>query len=342
MKIIVPMAGRGSRLRPHTLTVPKPLIPIAGKPIVQRLVEDITKVAGEKIDEIAFIIGDFGPEVEASLIKIAEKLGAKGTVYTQDEPLGTAHAIKCAEASMQGDVVVAFADTLFKADFVLDKNSDGVIWVKKVDDPSAFGVVKLDDYGFITDFVEKPKTFVSDLAIIGIYYFNSAEKLMSEINYIMDNDIKVGGEYQLTTALENLRQKGAKFSLGKVDDWMDCGNKNSTVETNGKVLEYERENVAIFPDSSKIENCMIIPPCFIGENVQLYNSKIGPGVSIGNNTKVINSNIDNSLIQENTVIDHGNLSNSMIGNSAEYYGVSREISLGDFSVLDFVSNKRNN
>ena len=337
MKIIVPMAGRGSRLRPHTLTVPKPLIPIAGKPIVQRLVEDITKVAGEKIDEIAFIIGDFGSEVEASLIQIAESLGAKGTVYTQDEPLGTAHAIKCAEQSMQGNVVVAFADTLFKADFLLDKNSDGVIWVKKVEDPSAFGVVKLDDYGFITDFVEKPTTFVSDLAIIGIYYFNSAEKLMDEINYIMQNDIKSGGEYQLTTALENLRQKGAKFSLGKVDDWMDCGNKNATVETNGKILGYEKEEFSKYPSSARIENSLIIPPCFIGENVVITNSKIGPFVSLGNGTTVVDSNINNSLIQENTMIDHGNLSNSMIGSNAQYFGVSREISLGDYSVLDFLS-----
>lgn len=337
MKIIVPMAGRGSRLRPHTLTVPKPLIPIAGKPIVQRLVEDIAKVAGEKIDEIAFIIGDFGPEVEESLLQIATKLGAKGSIYTQDEPLGTAHAIKCAENSMQGDVVVAFADTLFRADFNLDKNSDGVIWVKKVEDPSAFGVVKLDDYGFITDFVEKPKTFVSDLAIIGIYYFKSAEKLMDEINYIMSNDIKVGGEYQLTTALENLRQKGAKFSLGKVDDWMDCGNKNATVETNGKILGYEKEEFSKFPASAKIETSLIIQPCFIGENVEITNSKIGPFVSLGNGTKIVNSNIDNSLIQENTLINHGNLSNSMIGNNAQYFGVSREISLGDYSVLDFLS-----
>ncbi|MFW2136864.1 sugar phosphate nucleotidyltransferase [Chryseobacterium sp. TY4] len=337
MKIIVPMAGRGSRLRPHTLTVPKPLIPIAGKPIVQRLVEDIAKVAGEKIDEIAFVIGDFGPEVEASLVKIAEDLGAKASIYTQDEPLGTAHAIKCAENSMQGNIVIAFADTLFRADFQLDTNSDGVIWVKKVEDPSAFGVVKLDEYGFITDFVEKPQQFVSDLAIIGIYYFNSAEKLMSEINYIMDNDIKFGGEYQLTTALENLRQKGAKFSLGKVDDWMDCGNKNATVETNGKILQYEKESMAQFPSSAKIESSLIIPPCFIGENVEISNSKIGPNVSLGNGTKIINSNIDNSLIQEKTIIDHGNLSNSMIGNSAQYYGVAREISLGDYSVLDFLS-----
>lgn len=331
------MAGRGSRLRPHTLTVPKPLIPIAGKPIVQRLVEDIAKVAGEPIEEIAFIIGDFGQEVVDSLIHIAESLGAKGSVYTQDEPLGTAHAIKCAEKSMQGDVIVAFADTLFRADFVLDKNSDGVIWVKKVEDPSAFGVVKLDDYGFITDFIEKPQVFVSDLAIIGIYYFKSAENLMKEINYLIDNDIKAGGEYQLTAALENLRQKGAKFSLGKVDDWMDCGNKNATVETNGKILEYEKNNMAKHPASAKIENSLIIPPCFIGENVEIINSKIGPYVSLGNGTKVINSNIETSLIQEKTMINHGNLSNSMIGNNAQYYGVAREISLGDYSVLDFLS-----
>ncbi|ALR31645.1 nucleotidyltransferase [Chryseobacterium sp. IHB B 17019] len=337
MKIIVPMAGRGSRLRPHTLTVPKPLIPIAGKPIVQRLVEDIAKVAGEKIEEVAFIIGDFGPEIEKSLIQIAEKLGAKGSIYYQNDPLGTAHAIKCAEQSMSGDVVIAFADTLFRADFVLDKNSDGVIWVKSVEDPSAFGVVKLDNYGFITDFVEKPQTFVSDLAIIGIYYFSSAEKLMSEINYIMDNDIKNGGEYQLTTALENLRAKGAKFSLGKVNDWMDCGNKNATVETNSKILEYEREEMSTFPTSAVIENSLIIQPCFIGENVRISNSKVGPGVSLGNNTVIVNSNIENSLIQENTRINHGNLSNSMIGNSAQYFGVAREISLGDYSVLDFLS-----
>lgn len=337
MKIIVPMAGKGSRLRPHTLTVPKPLIPIAGKPIVQRLVEDIAKVAGEKIDEVAFIIGDFGAEVEASLVKIAENLGAKASIYTQDVALGTAHAIKCAEASMTGNVVVAFADTLFRADFTLDTNSDGVIWVKKVDDPSAFGVVKLDDYGFITDFIEKPQTFISDLAIIGIYYFNSGEKLMDEINHIMDNDIKVSGEYQLTTALENLRQKGAKFSLGKVDDWMDCGNKNATVETNGKILEYEKDLFTEYPQSANIQNSLIIQPCYIGEGVEISNSKIGPYVSLGKGTKVINSNIDNSLIQEKTVIDHGNLSNSMIGSSAQYFGVAREISLGDFSVLDFLS-----
>jgi glucose-1-phosphate thymidylyltransferase len=171
MRIIIPMAGMGKRMRPHTLTVPKPLIPIAGKPIVQRLVEDIVKVCGEPVEEVAFIIGDFGKEVEQKLIAIAEAEGAKGSIYYQDQPLGTAHAILCAQESMKGKTVVAFADTLFKADFKLDTEQEGIIWVQKVEDPKPFGVVKLDSNGSITDFVEKPEHFVSDLAIIGIYYF---------------------------------------------------------------------------------------------------------------------------------------------------------------------------
>ena len=337
MKIIIPMAGRGSRLRPHTLTVPKPLIPIAGKPIVHRLAEDITRLADSKIEEIAFITGDFGDEVEQKLVEIAEELGAKGRVYHQDQPLGTAHAIYQAKDSIDGPVIVAFADTLFKADFKLDKNSDGVVWVKKVENPSAFGVVNLDDDGVITDFVEKPKEFVSDLAIIGIYYFQDGNRLKKEIEYLLDNDIKEGGEYQLTNALENMRSQGAKFTLGKVDEWMDCGNKKVTVETNTKVLNFEKESFKNIPANSTVENSLIIEPCFIGENVVIENSKIGPNVSIGNGTEIRNSNIDNSLIQEDTRIDFGNLTGSMIGNKAEYYGVSRNISLGDFSILDFNS-----
>jgi len=335
MKIIVPMAGRGSRLRPHTLTVPKPLIPIAGKPIVQRLVEDITKVVNAKVDEIAFIIGDFGKEVEQDLLKIASDLGAKGTIYVQDKPLGTAHAIHCAKESLSGPVIVAFADTLFKADFTLDKESDGVIWVKQVENPSAFGVVKLNDKNVITDFVEKPKEFVSDLAIIGIYYFKSGETLRSEIEYLIENNIIENGEFQLTNALENMRAKGAQFTLGEVNDWMDCGNKNATIETNSSVLKYESEQMKNIPISAKIENSVIIQPCYIGENAEILNSKIGPFVSIGSETKVHNCNIENSLIQNKTTIVNANLNNSMLGNHAEYYGVLRSISLGDYSILDF-------
>jgi len=202
MKIIVPMAGRGSRLRPHTLTVPKPLVPVGGKPIVHRLVEDIAKTSTEKVTEIGFIIGDFGAEVEAELIAVAESLGAKGNIYYQEEALGTAHAVLCAQEMLDGPVVVAFADTLFKADFTIDQNVDGILWVKQIEDPSAFGVVKLDDEGTIIDFVEKPTEFVSDLAMIGIYYFKEAEKLKIELQYLIDNGIIKGGEKQLQEELK--------------------------------------------------------------------------------------------------------------------------------------------
>lgn len=336
MKIIVPMAGRGSRLRPHTLTVPKPLIPIAGKPIVHRLVEDIAKVLNDSIDEIAFIIHEsFGKEVEEDLIAIAEKLGAKGVICYQNEALGTAHAILCAKESLNGPVVVAYADTLFRADFNLDKDADSVIWVKQVEDPSAFGVVQLNGANEIVDFVEKPKEFVSDLAIIGIYYFKSGETLRSELEYLLDNNIIKGGEYQLTDALENMKVKGLRFVPGKVEEWMDCGNKNVTVDTNTRMLNFLKlDNELLIDDSVVLENSEIIEPCFIGRNVVLRNSTVGPNVSIGDATVVENSTVKNSLIQTNSVIKNAVLDNAMVGNHAVYDGKHTQISIGDYSVLD--------
>lgn len=335
MKIIVPMAGRGSRLRPHTLTVPKPLIPIAGKPIVQRLVEDIVKVCGQKVDEIAFIIGDFGKETEDNLKAIAQGLGAKGSIYHQEEPLGTAHAILCAKPSLTGNMVVAFADTLFRADFTLDNNSDGVIWTKKVENPAAFGVVKKDANGFITDFVEKPTEFVSDEAIIGIYYFKDGDNVRDELQYLIDNDIKDRGEYQITDALQNMKQKGVKLTSGTVNEWMDCGNKDVTIETNGKILGFlQQEGESLISESATLENAEIIEPCFIGAGAEIRNSTVGPYVSVGKNTKVLNSKLNHTLIQEDSTVENANLTNSMIGNKAHYNGKFTSISIGDYSVLD--------
>ena len=321
MKIIVPMAGIGSRLRPHTLTIPKPLTLLAGKPIVQRLVEDIVEVVDQKVDEIAFVIGPtFPADTEGKLMKIAEKMGAKGTVSIQETALGTAHAIQCAKESLEGPCVVAFADTLFKADFKLDNKADGAIWVKQVDEPSAYGVVKLKD-GIITDFVEKPVEFVSDLAIIGIYYFKKGEILRDEIQYLLDNDIKEKGEYQLTNALENMKQKGLRFVPGTVNEWMDCGNKEITVETNGRVLQFaSEEGESLVSDTVSLEGSTIIEPCYIGEHVVLKNSTIGPGVSIGDHSTVENSTVVNSLIQTHTTIKNAALDQAMIGNHAYFNG----------------------
>ena len=332
MNIIIPMAGRGSRLRPHTLTTPKPLIAFAGKSIVQRLVEDIVNVCNEEINEIAFIIGDFGKEVERNLINIANDLGAKGKIVYQDQPLGTAHAILCARESLKGNVVVAFADTLFKADFKLEKNSDGIIWVNKIDNPSSFGVVKVNEEKIITDFVEKPEFFVSDLAIIGIYYFKSGENLNKELQYLIDNDIKDKGEYQLTNALENMKNKGLKFTTGEVAEWLDCGNKDATVYTCERVLDHNKNTEMIAVDS-QIINSKIIEPCFIGSGTKIENSIIGPNVSIGNNTIILNSQIKESIIQNASKIENAKLYKSMIGNNVFFDGhnIELEVSIGDFS-----------
>ena len=334
MKIIVPMAGMGKRMRPHTLTVPKPLIPIAGKPIVQRLVEDIAKVCGEPVEEVAFIIGRFGSAVEKTLVAIAESVGAKGTITYQDEPLGTAHAILCAKESLSGPVVVAFADTLFKADFVLDSSVPGTIWVQQVEDPRPFGVVKLNEAGEITDFVEKPEEFVSDLAIIGIYYFQDGEYLRRELQYLLDHDIKDKGEYQLTNALENMKNQGTIFVPGKVTEWLDCGNKDATVFTNQRYLEYLKDRgESLVAESAKITNSVLIEPVYIGENVVVTNSVVGPHVSLGDHSNVRDSRLSNSIVQQSASLLNSVITNSMVGSFASVTGTPDDLSLGDYNQL---------
>jgi glucose-1-phosphate thymidylyltransferase len=332
------MAGRGSRLRPHTLTVPKPLIPVAGKPIVHRLVSDIAKVLGEPIDEVAFILGDpafFGDDVVESLMALADELGAKGSIYRQDQPLGTGHAIMSAKESLSGPAVIAYADTLIRADFDLDKSADSVIWVKQVERPEAYGVVQLNESNEIVELVEKPQQYVSDLAVIGIYYFKDVEVLKNELQHVLDHDITHGGEYQINDGIKRMMEKGMKFVPGKVDEWMDCGNKNVTVETNQRMLAFlEKEGENMIADSVTQENANIVEPCFIGENVVLKNTTVGPYVSVGANTIVENSTIKNSLIQSNSKITNANLDNAMIGNHVIYNGNFETISIGDYSVLE--------
>lgn len=330
MKIIVPMAGMGKRMRPHTLTVPKPLLPIAGKPIVQRLVEDIASVADEKITDIAFVTGRFGSETEEKLLKVADNLGAKGHICYQDEALGTAHAILCAKELLDGNVIVAFADTLFKADFKFNAEKDGVLWVQKIEDPSQFGVVKINDNGVITDYVEKPKEYVSDLAMIGIYYFKDGATLRKELEYLIENDIIKGGEYQLPDALRNMTEKGMEFVPGEVEEWLDCGNKNATVHTNSRILAFNSDKDQK-DSSAKITNSVINEPCYIGKNVVIENSVVGPHVSIHKNTTVKDSVIKNSIVYTNTVIEGLNADNSMIGNHVTLKSEPKDLSIGDYS-----------
>jgi glucose-1-phosphate thymidylyltransferase len=331
------MAGRGSRLRPHTLTIPKPLIPIAGTPIVHRLVANIASVLDQDIEEIAFILGDpafFGDKVVESLQQLAKSLGAKACIYRQLDPKGTGHAIMCAEPSLSGPAVVAYADTLIQANFDLDEEADSVIWTKRVDNPSAYGVVKLNEQGEITELVEKPETFVSDQAVIGIYYFKEIGDLKKELQFVLDNEIINGGEYQINDGIKRMMKAGKVFTTGTVDEWMDCGNKEVTIETNAKMLGILADNgIRLVSELATLENSEIIEPCFIAEGVQLKNSKVGPYVSVGKGTIIEDSTVKNSIIQTHSVIKNATLDQAMIGNYATFDGKFTDVSIGDYSEL---------
>ena len=333
------MAGRGSRLRPHSLTVPKPLIPVAGQPIVHRLVKDIVKVLKQPIEEIAFVLGDpafFGDDVVKSLTKLAEDLGAKASIYRQDQPLGTGHAIMSAKPSLSGPAVIAYADTLIRAEFDLDPTADSVIWTKRVANPEAYGVVKLNEAQNIVELIEKPETFVSDQAVIGIYYFKDVAILKEKLQEVLDENVMNGGEYQINDGIKRMMADGRIFKTGTVDEWMDCGNKVVTLDTNARMLGFlaaDKEEQLI--DSSVVlDNATIIEPCCIGKGTLLRNTTIGPYVSIGSDCLIENSTVKNSLIQNQTTIKNAILDEAMIGNHVKYNGEFTKISIGDYTQME--------
>ena len=331
------MAGRGSRLRPHSLTVPKPLIPVAGMPIVHRLVRDIAGLLDEPITEIAFVLGDpafFGQEVVQALEQLAGDLGAKPSIYRQLEPKGTGHAIMCAEPSLGGPAVVAYADALIRASFDLDKSADSVIWTKKVQDPQAYGVVALNEEGHITDLVEKPQEFVSDQAVIGIYYFKDIGALKTELQQVIAQGLTRGGEYQINDGIKSMMAQGKIFKTSTVDHWMDCGNKEITVETNTKMLGFmKQDGLPMRGKNIVVERAEIIEPCYIADEVVLRDCKIGPYVSIGRKTQIEHSSITQSIIQSETKIRNAQLNQAMIGNHVVYDGTFTKVSLGDYTKM---------
>jgi len=333
------MAGRGSRLRPHSLTVPKPLIPVAGQPIVHRLVKDIAKVLKQPIEEIAFVLGDpafFGDEVVESLTELAEGLGAKASIYRQDQPLGTGHAIMSAKPSLSGPAVIAYADTLIRAEFDLDPSADSVIWTKRVANPEAYGVVKLDSNETIVELVEKPESFVSDQAVIGIYYFKDVAVLKEKLQEVLDENVMNGGEYQINDGIKRMMADGRIFKTGTVDEWMDCGNKAVTLETNAKMLGFliADKQEQLIDASVVLDNATVIEPCFIGKGTVLKNSTVGPHVSIGKDCTIENSTVKNSLIQNQTSIKNAKLDEAMIGNHVKYNGEFTKISIGDYTQME--------
>lgn len=329
MKLIIPMAGRGTRVRPHSHTIPKPLLPVAGTMIVERIVETFARTLDRSITEIIYILGpDFGKEIRQTLEEMSARHNAKATFGVQENALGTAHAVACAGDKLKGEVIIVFADTVFDSkDKVSVENADSVIWLKEVEDPSRFGVAVFEG-DKITEFVEKPSEPISNFAIIGVYYFKNGEALMKEIQYLIKHDITGhGGEYQLTDALDRLLKDGKVFKKATVDEWLDCGTIPAWLSTTGEILAKENHEYGQYEAST------IFPPVFIGEGVEISNSEIGPNVSIEAGSQINKSKIRDTIIQENTILNDCDLSRSTIGNHAEVIGAKGEIHIGDHSVL---------
>jgi len=296
---------------------------------VHRLVEDLAEMTPRPIDNIAFVIGDFGPEVESNLLALAESLGAIGHLRHQEQPLGTAHAVWCAEDLLEGETVVAFADTLFRADFTLDPEADGHLFVKRIKDPRQFGVVLLDDQGVIREYAEKPEKPVSDLAMIGIYHFRDGAGLRREVNRLIDGDVRKGGEFQLPDALRALTESGLRFLPGEVSAWMDCGNRQVTVETNGRILEFMGDDAKVH-EGATVEDSVIIPPCEILPGAIVRQSVVGPRVTIGRETVVEHTVLRNCLIGGQSVLNGVHLDGAMIGNHATVIRKAGDLSVGDY------------
>jgi|SRR5690554_459874 len=332
MKLIIPMAGRGTRVRPHSHTVPKPLLPVAGTMIIERLVETFIRTIDRKIDEIVYILGpDFGQDIKDQLTIMSDRHDAKATFRVQFPALGTAHAVACAEEDLDGEVIVAFADTLFdsKEKFNLE-DADSVIWLKKVEDPSRFGVA-VHKGETITGFVEKPEEFISDLAIIGVYYFKDGQELKRQVQRVMDEDDKgPGGEYFLTAALDNMINDGKVFKIATVDEWLDCGTLPAWLETTGVIVGKENHPY----DEKNYTATKIIPPVFIADDVRIDGSVIGPNVSIEAGANIINSRIENTIIRESATLNNVETSGSTIGAHTVLTNIKGKIDVGDHSTLE--------
>ena len=324
MKAIIPAAGLGTRLRPHTYSTPKMLIKIGQKPIIDYIIDILIECG---IKEIVMILGPGGEKLQSHIKKNYQ---IKSSFYYQTEFKGLAHAISVASDELTDEpVLIVLGDTIFETDLHQTiKGKYSSIGVKKVDNPKKYGVVVLDDNSYITGFIEKPDKFVSNLAIVGVYFFKKGLELKNSIQHILDNNIKTKGEFQITDALQNMIDNGEKFTTFEIEEWHDCGNPQNLIGSNRFILKK-------FSNNPKFSGSTIIEPCFIPPKADIVHSMLGPYVTIGKGTRVINSIIKDSIIGENVRIENMVLKNSIIGDNASIKGKESSLNIGDSSVLDF-------
>ncbi|MEJ2634332.1 MAG: sugar phosphate nucleotidyltransferase [Calditrichia bacterium] len=326
MKAIIPVAGFGTRMRPHTLTHPKVLLPVADKPMIGHIVE---KLIEDGVSELVFVVGHLGDAVEKY---IRETFQVESHFLEQTAFLGLGHAIYTAKDFLDDDpMIIVLGDTIYDVQLkpVL-KGNQSSLGVKKVSDPRRFGVAVTDKQGSITRLVEKPKEFVSDLALVGLYYFRKGSSLRDALGEMIDRNIRTRDEFQLTDALQIMLDNGEKIGYFNVEGWYDCGKPETLLETNAIILKRDFSKKRY-----EYENTVIIPPVYIHPEAEIYNSVIGPNVTVGKEARIEDTIIRDSIVGPGSRIERLNLSHSIIGDNASVRGKARNLNIGDYSKFNY-------
>jgi glucose-1-phosphate thymidylyltransferase len=332
MKVVIPVAGAGTRLRPHTYTQPKPMMPVAGKPIIRFIVDKFVEVG---LTNFVFVIGYLGDKIRNFIEETYPDLHTEFAYQEYRE--GSGHAIYTAREAIkdEDEVFIAFGDTIFDLDLHLMLNSPhSCIGIKKVTDPRDFGVAEFDENGIVTRLVEKPRIPKSNMAIVGLYKIREVPVLLESIEHIMRQDIRTVGEFQLTDALQQMVEQGVQFQTIPVSNWFDCGRKDVLLETNATLLGqrgYATDDFHL-PES---DNSIFIHPVAIGANCKIVNSIIGPNVTIGDNVHLSCSIVKDSIIGSFAALEDVVLKHSVIGSDGHIKGMNLSLNIGDNTEIDF-------
>lgn len=324
------MAGYGTRLRPHTWSKPKPLVSVAGRPVLAHVLDLVGTAADPANTELVFIVGYLGEQVQAFMR--AQYPHLRAHYFTQTEMKGQSHAIALAREHLHGPTLILFVDTIVDTDFAFLKTdlADAIIWVKKVDDPRRFGVVVTGADGFVTGMVEKPDSMENDLAIVGYYYFKRGEDLLAAIDHQLQHDMKTKGEYFLADAMSLMLKDGMQMRAQTVDVWLDAGLPETVLETNRILLDSGRANHAEVAPRTGVT---IHPPAYIYPDAEVTNSTIGPHVSIGPGCRVEDSTLTDTVLEAGAVVIGSHLRGSLVGARARVEGIDGIINVGDDSTV---------
>lgn len=325
MRAIIPVAGVGSRLRPHTYSLPKVLLNVGGKPILGHILEELQN---QGIVDCTIVVG-----YKKELVKdyVLSNFSLNVTFVEQEERKGLGHSIWVAKDSvdMSEDVMIILGDTVFDVDLrALTGHSTNVIGVHHVEDPRRFGVVITDETGLIRGMVEKPEQMISHSAIVGLYYIRDTAALFEKLDYLIDNGITTRGEFQLTDALQAMLEGGSVFSTHEVDGWFDCGKPETLLSTNQFLLSRSHRD-------GTVDGAIVIPPVYIGKSAKIKNAVIGPFVTVAEGATVTDSVVKNSIISNDAVVQDSLLDSSIIGNNARVTGRYLRVNVGDSSEIDF-------